>query len=196
MKQENTIMENRSFRPLDLKKKMRPAESVIQSLLFLAGFLSIFITLAIVYELGKEAWLFFGDPDVTFAKFFGTTEWSPGIGKYGIWPLVTSTLITSLIAILVSLPLGLAAALFLSEYAPPESACNIKTHPRNPGRHPNRCLRIFCLALHDSPLAKDPRRWRGSVQHALGWHRDGSHDPAVDLIHERRRLERSASRSA
>ena len=126
MKQENTIMENRSFRPLDLKKKMRPAESVIQSLLFLAGFLSIFITLAIVYELGKEAWLFFGDPDVTFAKFFGTTEWSPGIGKYGIWPLVTSTLITSLIAILVSLPLGLAAALFLSEYASPKARATLK----------------------------------------------------------------------
>ena len=126
MKQENTIMENRSFRPLDLKKKMRPAESVIQSLLFLAGFLSIFITLAIVYELGKEPWLFFGDPDVTFAKFFGTTEWSPGIGKYGIWPLVTSTLITSLIAILVSLPLGLAAALFLSEYASPKARATLK----------------------------------------------------------------------
>ena len=126
MKQENTIMENRSFRPLDLKKKMRPAESVIQSLLFLAGFLSIFITLAIVYELGKEAWLFFGNPDVTFAKFFGTTEWSPGIGKFGIWPLVTSTLITSLIAMLVSLPLGLAAALFLSEYASPKARATLK----------------------------------------------------------------------
>jgi phosphate transport system permease protein len=126
MKQENTIMENKLFRPLDLKKKIRPAESVIQSLLFLAGFLSIFITLAIVYELGKEAWLFFGNPDVTFAKFFGTTEWSPGIGKYGIWPLVTSTLITSLIAMIVSLPLGLAAALFLSEYASPKARSTLK----------------------------------------------------------------------
>jgi phosphate transport system permease protein len=126
MKQENTIMENKLFRPLDLKKKIRPAESVIQSLLFLAGFLSIFITLAIVYELGKEAWLFFGNPDVTFAKFFGTTEWSPGIGKYGIWPLVTSTLITSVIAMIVSLPLGLAAALFLSEYASPKARSTLK----------------------------------------------------------------------
>jgi phosphate transport system permease protein len=117
MKQENTIMENQHFRPFELKKKMRLGESVIQTLLFLAGFLSIFITLAIVYELGKEAWLFFGNPDVTFVKFLGTTEWSPGIGKFGIWPLVTSTLITSFIAICVSLPLGLAAALFLSEYA-------------------------------------------------------------------------------
>ena len=107
MKQENTLMENQNFRPFDLKKKMRLGESLIQALLFIAGIISIFTTVAIVYELGKEAWLFFGNPDVTFAKFFGTTEWSPGIGKYGIWPLVTSTLTTSLIAMSISLPLGL-----------------------------------------------------------------------------------------
>ncbi len=70
MKQENTIMENQNFRPLDLKKKLRPGESVIQALLFLAGFLSIFITLAIVYELGKEAWLFFGQPRCDLGKIF------------------------------------------------------------------------------------------------------------------------------
>lgn len=126
MKQENTIMENKNFRPLDLKKKMRPGESVIQTLLFISGILSIFITVAIVYELGKEALLFFNNPDVTLAKFFGTTRWQPGIGLFGIWPLVTSTLITSAIAIFVSLPLGLAAALFLSEYASPKARSALK----------------------------------------------------------------------
>lgn len=119
-------MENQQFRPLDLKKKMRLGESVIQTLLFLTGFLSIFITVAIVYVLGKEAWLFFGNPDVTFGKFLGTTTWQPGIGNFGIWPLVTSTLITSFIAMLVSLPLGLAAALFLSEYASPKARSTLK----------------------------------------------------------------------
>ncbi|MEK6751061.1 MAG: phosphate ABC transporter permease subunit PstC [Chloroflexota bacterium] len=106
--------QSRSF---DLSKKPRLGESIIQALLFLAGILSIFTTVAIVYELGKEAWLFFGDPEVTFAKFFGGTKWQPGIGQFGIWPLVTSTLTTSFIAMLISLPLGLASALFLSEYA-------------------------------------------------------------------------------
>ena len=117
MNQENIVTKNQNFRPLELKKKTRPGEATIQALLFFAGVLSIFITLAIVYELGKEAMLFFADPDVTFAKFFGTTRWQPGVGLFGIWPLVTSTLITSIIAMFVSLPLGLAAALFLSEYA-------------------------------------------------------------------------------
>jgi phosphate transport system permease protein len=111
---------------LDLSKKPRIGENLIQSLLFIAGILSIFTTLAIVYELGKEAWLFFGDPNVTFAKFFGSTDWHPEAGNFGIWPLVTSTLTTSLIAMFVSLPLGLSAALYLSEYASPRVRSTLK----------------------------------------------------------------------
>src|SRR5688572_11592602 len=110
----------------DLKKKTRLAESFIQALLFLAGILSIFITITIVYELGKEALLFFNNPDVTLGKFFGGTEWQPGIGDYGIWALVSATLTTSFIAISISLPLGLAAAIYLSEYASPKARSILK----------------------------------------------------------------------
>jgi len=119
-------METKKFRRFDLKKKFRPGESMIQGMLFLAGILSIFTTVAIVYELGKEAMLFFGNPDVTFAKFFGGTQWQPGIGQYGIWALVSATLTTSLIAMLISLPLGLAAAIYLSEYASPKARSILK----------------------------------------------------------------------
>jgi phosphate transport system permease protein len=110
----------------DLRKKPRFHESVIQTLLFLAGILSILTTLAIVYVLGKEAWLFFGSPDVTLAKFLGSTNWHPESGNFGIWPLVTATLVTSVIAMLVSLPLGLSAALYLSEYASPRARSALK----------------------------------------------------------------------
>ena len=110
-------VEAQNFRQFDLKRKHRAGESIIQALLFLAGILSVFVTIAIVYELGKEAMLFFNDPDVTLRKFLGTTKWQPGIGQYGIWALVSATLVTSFIAILISLPLGLAAAVYLSEYA-------------------------------------------------------------------------------
>jgi len=110
-------MEAHKFRQFDLKKKFRMGESTIQTLLFLAGILSIITTVAIVYELGKEAMLFFSNPDVTLGKFLGTTKWQSGIGQYGIWALVSATLVTSFIAILISVPLGLAAAVYLSEYA-------------------------------------------------------------------------------
>lgn len=104
-------------RSFDLSKKPRPGESLIEALLFAAGVLSIFVTVAIVFELGKEAMLFFADPDVTWVKFFTMTKWQPGIGQYGIWALVSATMTTSVIAILIALPLGLASAVYLSEYA-------------------------------------------------------------------------------
>ena len=119
-------VEATAFRKIELKKKFRPSESIIQGLLFIAGILSIFTTLIIVYELGKEALLFFNDPDVTLAKFFGTTKWQPGIGQYGIWALVSATLTTSTIAMSIALPLGLASAVYLSEYASPKVRATLK----------------------------------------------------------------------
>lgn len=110
-------IETQQFRQFDLKKKTRLGEGLVQGLLFFTGILSIFITVAIVYELGKEAMLFFVDPDVTFVKFFTMTRWQPSIGQYGIVALISATLTTSFIAILISLPLGLASAIYLSEYA-------------------------------------------------------------------------------
>lgn len=100
-----------------LAKKFRPGESVIQGFLFLCGVISIFTTIGIVYELGKEALLFFQIDSVTLVEFFTSTKWQPAIEDFGIWPLVTATLMTSAIAMLVALPLGLATAIYLSEYA-------------------------------------------------------------------------------
>lgn len=100
-----------------LARKSRIRESIIQGILFLCGAISILTTLGIVYELGKESWLFFGSPDVDLREFFGTTRWQPQLLEFGIWPLVTATLVTSTIAMVVALPLGLATAIYLSEYA-------------------------------------------------------------------------------
>ena len=100
-----------------LAKRRRPSETVIQGFLFLCGAISIFTTIGIVYELGKEALLFFRTNGVTLTEFFTSTRWQPAIGDFGIWPLVTATLMTSAIAMLVALPLGLATAVYLSEYA-------------------------------------------------------------------------------
>jgi phosphate transport system permease protein len=54
---------------------------------------------------------------VSLREFFMGTNWNPQIGKFGIWALVNATLMTSLAAIVVALPLGLATAIYLSEYA-------------------------------------------------------------------------------
>ncbi|MEX2161527.1 MAG: phosphate ABC transporter permease subunit PstC [Anaerolineales bacterium] len=179
--------------PPDLRRRRRTRETIIQGFLFLCGFLSIFITFGIIYELGKESYLFFGnqqwsstnrplaagidaqqtvfevepqgaaiqeggvyriESEILFldsvegttvtaqrgyqesaatphrqgltleaelrpnlAEFFTGTEWAPHNGKFGILPLLNATLIVSGIGILVAVPLGLATAIYLSEYA-------------------------------------------------------------------------------
>jgi len=111
---------------MTLKRRQRPGENVIQSLLFIAGFFSIFTTLGIVYELGKEAWLFFRLPEVNIWKFLTGTQWQPHINEFGILPLVSATLVTTAIAMLIAIPLGLAAALYLSEYASKKTRNTLK----------------------------------------------------------------------
>ena len=177
----------------DMRRKRRLVESIIQGFLFFCGAVSILVTVGIVYELGKEALLFFTETqweqpnketfselsedqtsilvttggtdiapdtiiriedeqmlvtnvqgvtlevvrgynqttpaehvegkeiltarDVSLVEFFTKTEWNPQIGKFGILPLVNATLMTSAIAMLVALPIGLSTAIYLSEYA-------------------------------------------------------------------------------
>ena len=178
---------------IDLRKRPRMAETLIQGILFLCGAVSILTTLGIVYELSKESLSFFtrqlwedtnkqlvadisadattfevssggktlqgeqiirvGDEmmrivsidgerlavergmqktpiephsvgndvflgnRVSLLEFFTGREWNPQIGKFGVLPLVNATLMTSITAMLVALPLGLSAAIYLSEYA-------------------------------------------------------------------------------
>lgn len=100
-----------------LRQKPHRAERLIQAVLFFCGLLSVGTTLGIVFELGKESLLFFRSPEVTLLDFLTTTRWQPAIGRFGVLPLLNATLITSLIAMIVAIPLGLAAAIYMSEYA-------------------------------------------------------------------------------
>lgn len=101
----------------NLRQRLRLGEALIQGFLFASGAISILTTLGIVWVLVQEAWLFFGDEEVSLVEFLTGTVWQPAIGQFGIWPLVMSTLMTSVIAMLVAVPLGLSAAIYLSEYA-------------------------------------------------------------------------------
>lgn len=100
-----------------LSHRPRPGEAVIQALLFFCGALSIFVTVGIVLVLGRESVLFFRNDAVNLWAFLTTTEWQPAIGKFGILPLVNATLMTSLTAMLVAVPIGMSVAIYLSEYA-------------------------------------------------------------------------------
>ena len=104
-----------------LRKKPRIGENIVHAILLVCGIISILTTIGIVFELGKESLLFFNMPGVTLGGFITGTSWQPAIGEFGILPLLTSTLITTFFAMLIALPLGLGAAIFLSEYASPNA---------------------------------------------------------------------------
>ena len=91
------------------------------ALLAAFGLISVSITLAIVLVLFTETVRFFGMPDVSLIEFITGNEWKPLLGGdqvFGIWPLITGTLMVTAIAALIALPLGGIPASYLSEYAP------------------------------------------------------------------------------
>jgi phosphate transport system permease protein len=95
----------------------RLREKIIVTSLFLCAALSIVVTLGIVVALVEPSIEFFAT--ISPWEFFTGTEWSPLFknGEFGVLPLVSGTMVVTVIASLVCLPLGLFAAIYLSEYA-------------------------------------------------------------------------------
>jgi len=92
-------------------------EKIIEVILFLAAFSSVATTVAILYLLINESALFFRQ--VPLFDFLTGTKWTPMFTnpKYGILPLLSGTLVSSAVALLVAIPLGTIAAIYLSEFA-------------------------------------------------------------------------------
>ena len=92
-------------------------ENLVRALMFVAAAISVLTTLGIVLSLFVDAFGFF--QKVSLAEFFGSTQWTPLFEnqQFGIWALVSATITTSLIAIFIAVPLGLLAAVYLSEFA-------------------------------------------------------------------------------
>ncbi|KGX90853.1 phosphate ABC transporter permease [Pontibacillus halophilus JSM 076056 = DSM 19796] len=97
------------------KQKLKKAEKIVPVILFICATISVLTTVGIVFTLLREAGTFFSN--VNIIDFYTGTRWSPWSGDYGVLPLISGTLLITFIAILVALPLGLASAIFLSEYA-------------------------------------------------------------------------------
>ena len=92
-------------------------ERLVRLLMFSAALISIVTTLGIVVSLFADALGFF--QHVSLGEFLGSTVWKPLFEnpQYGIWALVSATITTSFVAIMIAVPLGLMAAVYLSEFA-------------------------------------------------------------------------------
>ena len=94
---------------VDLRRRARPCERVILVLLLGCALLSVAVTAGILAAFVEPVVHFFAQ--VPVSDFFSTE------GRYAVLPLVTATLTVTAIALLVAVPVGLGAAMYLSEYA-------------------------------------------------------------------------------
>ena len=93
------------------------SERIIEGLLFCAAAVSVLTTIGIVYVLVSESIHFF--QNVSIVDFLTDTQWTPLFddAHFGIMVLVSGTLVSSLVALAVAVPMGTVIAIYLSEFA-------------------------------------------------------------------------------
>ncbi|MBT2571606.1 phosphate ABC transporter permease subunit PstC [Planococcus sp. ISL-110] len=100
------------------KRNKKVIEKIIPIILFLIASVSVLTSIGIVLTLIFETITFF--TRVPFFDFITGTTWLPfsnNEAQFGIWPLIIGTLKITVIAIIVAVPIGISAAIYLSEYA-------------------------------------------------------------------------------
>jgi phosphate transport system permease protein len=97
----------------------RRGEAIMRAVLVVAASVSVLTTVGIVVSIVIPSIEFFGE--VPIWDFLTGTVWTPlfADGEFGVLPLVSGTLVITAIATAVAIPLGLGAAIYLSEYASP-----------------------------------------------------------------------------
>lgn len=107
-------------------RKKRIGEKALAILFFLCAFVSVVTTATVIGILAVETAGFFREVPIT--EFLFGTEWTPLLNpkSYGILPLLTGTLMIMVGSALVALPIGVASAVYLSEYATPRTRNVIK----------------------------------------------------------------------
>ena len=93
------------------------SERIIEALLFAAAAVSVLTTIGIVYVLVSESIHFF--QNVPLLDFLTDTQWTPLFddAHFGIMVLVSGTMVSSLVALIVAIPMGTIIAIYLSEFA-------------------------------------------------------------------------------
>lgn len=101
-------------------------ETIIEKVLLSSALITIAVTIGIILVLSSGAISFF--QEVSIVEFLTDTEWTPLFTEkhFGILPLLSGTLLTSFIAIVFAVPVGLSISIYISEYAPKSFRKTIK----------------------------------------------------------------------
>jgi phosphate transport system permease protein len=122
-------------------------DRIVEVLLLASGLVAVFTTLAIVAILLYESSAFF--EHVRIVDFLTDTLWTPlfADAHYGILPLVAGTLTTTMVALLVAVPLGTTIAIYLSEFAPHQLRESVKPVLELLGAVPTVVYGYFALTM-------------------------------------------------
>ncbi len=101
-------------------------EKMIEGIMMLCSLITVLTTVSIIIVLAIDTFKFFGE--VSIIDFFTDTQWTPLFSDkhFGILPLLSGTLLTTTIAILFAVPVGLIIAIYLNEYASPRFTAIVK----------------------------------------------------------------------
>ena len=147
----------------------------MESFLLAAALVAVFITLGIVGVLVCESLPFF--EHVSLWEFLTDTMWTPlfADARYGILPLVAGTLVTTVVALAVALPVGTIVAIYLSEFAPHRAARDRQAGAGAAQRGADGGLRLLRAAVRHALAAEAHSRACPASTCSRG-HRDGHHD--------------------
>jgi phosphate transport system permease protein len=147
--------------------RRRWGEDVIKAILVLAALISVLTTTLIVISLLRETIVFFQSVSIT-DYLFGTI-WTPTFkpASFGVLPLVVGTFLVTGIAMLVAVPLGLGAAVYLSEYARPRVRKTIKPILEILAGVPTIVFGYFALTYFTPNLLQDVLHLKVEVFNAL-----------------------------
>lgn len=91
-------------------------ERIVRALFFCAAALSVVISALIVWSLAREAWTFISQ--VEWSSLW-TDGWFPRRGMYDLRTIIVGSILVTGVGLIIAIPLGLGAAIYLSEYASP-----------------------------------------------------------------------------
>jgi phosphate transport system permease protein len=131
--------------PVDLTGDPRRhrRERLMGALFFVAAATSLLISAAILYSLFSNGWEFFTDVD--WSHVFGGDAWNPRANEFSIATIFMGSLVVTGIAMIVATPLGLGAAIYLSEYARPSIRTTLKPILEVLAGIPSVVLGVFAL---------------------------------------------------
>ena len=119
-------------------------ERAMGSLFFVAAVMSVVISAAIIFSLFSRGWDFISQAD--WKEVLTSDTWNPRQNEFGIRPLIVASLIVTGIAMIVAVPLGLGAAIYLSEFARPRIRSFLKPILEVLAGVPSVVIGFFALA--------------------------------------------------